>query len=103
MVIFLEIAITFIQSCVFVSEAGGGRFCDQPLEPNQLWFILLFSFSCFYVTEVLLKICSLGAEQFWNRHRWQHRFDFINVFALFSVEVGFICINPKPDHSKCSS
>ena len=40
LVILLEIALAFLQTCVFVSPLGG-KFNDQPLVPGSVWFRLL--------------------------------------------------------------
>ena len=41
LVVLLEIALAFVQTCVFVSPGSHGEFNDQPLLPGSVWFRLL--------------------------------------------------------------
>lgn len=89
--IFIQLIVIFVQTAIFISPAAGGRFSDQSLETNQIFFILCFAFSCFYTAEVSLKIFLLGFERFWHGRSFQHLFDFFTVYSLILCELLYLC------------
>lgn len=53
-------------------------------------FWIVCGFSAFYGLSITTKILGMGFERFWHRKPLQHRFEFLNVYALLTVEILYI-------------
>ncbi|CAK9094201.1 Two pore calcium channel protein 1 (Calcium channel protein 1) (AtCCH1) (Fatty acid oxygenation up-regulated protein 2) (Voltage-dependent calcium channel protein TPC1) (AtTPC1) [Durusdinium trenchii] len=96
-VVFLEIALAFGQTCIFVSPVGG-KFNDQPLAPRSIWFRLLSLTTGFVFVNMILQIVTFGLDRFWNRRRLRHRFDLLSISALCGLEIASCCFSSPPDY-----
>lgn len=97
LVVLLEIALAFLQTCVFVSPLGG-KFNDQPLLPGSVWFRLLTCTTVIFFLDTSLRIVTFGAERYWNRRRLRHRFDVLSISALCAMEIAVCCFHSPPDY-----
>jgi len=96
-VILMEVILAFVQTCIFVSPAGGGEFAQDPLMPGSIWFQLLSATTAFFAAEIILKIAVLGMERFWFQWPIQHRFDLISVAGLAITETICMLSREPPD------
>jgi len=97
LVVLLEMAFAFVQTCIFVSPMGG-KFDDAPLMPGSVWFRLLACTTAIFFFDTSLHIVTFGFERYWNRRRLRHRFDVLSISALCGVEIAACCFQSPPDY-----
>lgn len=85
-VILVGTFIVFLMSISFAEAKETPNLMDG----TTYWF--LFSFSIFYFVGLNTKIATLGFERFWHKKVTQHRFDFLNVYTLFIVEILYMTV-----------
>lgn len=95
-VVFCEIALAFVQTCIFVSPYGG-KFSDVPLMPDTIWSRFLTLTTAVVLVDILLQMLTFGPERFWNRRPLRNRFDIFSIFALCGVEIASCCYATPPD------
>lgn len=98
LVVLLEIALAFVQTCVFVSPGSHGEFNDQPLLPGSVWFRLLTCTTVIFFLDTSLHILTFGLERYWNRGRVRHCFDVLSISALCAMEIVVCCFASPPDY-----
>jgi two pore calcium channel protein len=89
-VIFVGVLLAFIQTVLFVS---GGNFQAHILSAGNPWWMVLFGFTCFYVIELVIKMTIMGFERFWYTRPFMNRFDLLNIFGLFILEIVCLATN----------
>jgi len=88
-VILVDVLIVLVQTVAYVN--GSGRFNLAAFAAGNIFFWVLFAFSCFYVVTLSLKIWVFGFERFWHAEPVKSRFDFITVYGIFLAETFCIC------------
>ncbi|CAJ1387317.1 unnamed protein product [Effrenium voratum] len=87
LVTLLEAVLALVQTIIFVSPGGGGKFRDAPLRAQSIWFKLLTATTVFFGLQMVVQMLVMGPARYWNRRPYRNRFDFFSIFALLLLEI----------------